>query len=270
MNNKKLIQKLDILASIIKDCGIFAREKQANIQRSYKKDGTVLTEVDLYVSKKIENGINELFPDANFITEESQNVFDEKKLLTFILDPIDGTDAYSQGLPSWAISLGILNKEREPTGSIIYAPRFGVGTDDLFIRLNPGEKPTLNGKKLTVNKKDSNIKMIAMEATCIKKLNFSNYKGGFRVFGSAIIHMLCPIIFDYYQGSVHTSCYVWDVAGAHAILKSIGYDIEYCDGSEFTYDDNLLVDRKKYRMPLYSGSIETRKQFHIILPMMKN
>lgn len=269
MKNNVLIDSLDILTSVVKDCGIFAREKQANSQRTYKKDGTVLTEVDLYISTKIEKSINNLFPNSNFISEESKTSFDNEKDITFILDPIDGTDAYSQGLPSWAISIGILNNQRKPIGAIIYAPRFGIGTDNLLIRLNPGERPTINGKEIIVFPKSINIKMIAMEATCIKKLDFSNYKGGFRVFGSAVIHMLCPIIFNYYQGSVHTSCYVWDVAGAHAVLKSVGFDIEYCDGSPFIYNDKLLIERKKYKMPLYSGSKEIRKKFHIILPQLK-
>ncbi len=101
--------------------------------------------------------------------------------------------------------------------------------------------------------------MVAMEASCLKYLDFSNYKGNFRVFGSAVLHMLSPIIFSHFQASIHTSCYAWDIAGPHAILKSLNNDIEYCNGLPFTYTDDLLINRNKYLYPLFSGSAEARE-----------
>ena len=55
--------KLDALAEEIRKCGEYARMMQTKIHRSYKPDGTVLTETDLEVTNRIVSFIKKLFPD---------------------------------------------------------------------------------------------------------------------------------------------------------------------------------------------------------------
>ncbi|MGD1816129.1 MAG: inositol monophosphatase family protein [Pleomorphochaeta sp.] len=258
-------EKFNILCAVVRSCGIESRNIQSDIKRSYKSDGTVLTKADLYVSSTITEAIKTLFPKANIVNEELEVPFYQNAELTFILDPIDGTDAYSQGLPSWAISLGLLDKDREPIGAIIYAPRFGQGENDLFIKSIKNDKTTINDREVKLENITPPVKMIAMEASSLKILDFSQYKGNIRIFGSAILHMLSPIIFPYFQASVHNSCYVWDVAGPHAVLKNLGLDIEYIDGTPFIYNDDLLINHKKYLMPIVSGNDSCRKELKTIL-----
>ena len=204
---------------------------QSGIHRSYKADGTVLTEADLFVSVQVEKVVKKYFPDSNFITEESKGIFSLKSPFTFVLDPIYGTDAYSQGLPSWAVSLGVLDQNRVPVAAVVYAPRFGVGVDELFLVRKMGMEVALNDEKIPKTDFDEDVKMIAMEVSSIKVLGYSSFKGNFRVFGSAVLHMVNPVAFMHFQASVHNSCYVWDVAGPHAILKGLGLDVEYYVGN---------------------------------------
>jgi myo-inositol-1(or 4)-monophosphatase len=98
--NTVLDQKaLDILAAAVQDAGRQAKQQQMFIHRSYKSDGTVITETDLAISRRILGVVADLFEDVNIISEETLTPFREDAQYTFVLDPIDGTDVYSQGLP---------------------------------------------------------------------------------------------------------------------------------------------------------------------------
>lgn len=254
-NLTEILEKADFkrLCDVVYDCGIFARDKQKNIGRSYKNDGTVVTEIDLKISDIILKTIKELFPFANVLSEECTTPFDDQKDWTFVLDPIDGTDSYSQGMTGWAIALGIL-KHREPVGAIVFAPRFGVGEPELFITLYPNEKPLLNQQPLTLVGQKDEVTMIAMESACYRSLNFAKFTGTIRIFGSEILHLLAPVIFPHIQASVHERCYAWDACAAHAVINSVGMKVEYINGEPFIYSDDMLKHRKPYPLQIVAGT----------------
>lgn len=116
-------KRLDKLANAVEEAGLYAKKQQSKIHRSYKSDGSVITNTDLAISERILSVVSSLFPEANIISEETLTPFDREAPYTFVLDPIDGTDVYSQGMPSWAVALGILDKKRKPVGAYISAPR---------------------------------------------------------------------------------------------------------------------------------------------------
>ena len=244
------------LCSAIRQCGETARANQSIIHRSFKYDGSILTETDLAISDVIVRTIKGLYPDCNVVTEEADlKAFSNDVRYTFILDPIDGTDAYSQGLPAWAVALGILNRERKVCGAIIYAPRFGVGTEDLFICSLPDEDAVyLNGKIHTASEHYDVPRQMMVSSNILNHVDMSNYKGKMRAFGSSIIHLLCPAFISNIDCTINTYCFAWDIASANAIVKKSGLEMCYLDGSEIVYDDRLLIERKEIKMPVIAGS----------------
>jgi myo-inositol-1(or 4)-monophosphatase len=96
---------LDELSEVVRSCGRMAKENQATIHRSYKSDGTVLTETDLAISGKILAVVSRLFPEANIISEETLTPYKEDAPCTFVLDPSTAR-CLLQGLPSWAVAFG--------------------------------------------------------------------------------------------------------------------------------------------------------------------
>ena len=244
------------LCSTIRQCGETARNNQGHIHRSLKYDGSILTETDLAVSDAVIARIRKLYPDCNIISEEIDlHDFRDGARLTFVLDPIDGTDAYSQGLPSWCVSLGILDCERKPCGSIVYAPRFGVGTQDLFICSMPGDgRIFLNGKIHTAPQHYDVPKQLVIGSNILDHFDMSHYRGKLRSFGSGILHLLAPAVFSNLDSTINPYCFAWDVAGAHGILAKTGLRIKYLDGSEVAYDDQLLLERKQIRLPILVGN----------------
>lgn len=244
------------LCSAIRQCGEAARLNQSHIHRSLKSDGSILTETDLAVSDAILGRIRTLYPDCNIITEEIDlKSFREGARYTFVLDPIDGTDAYSQGLPSWCVALGILDSKRKPCGAIIHAPRFGVGAQDLFFCTMPGdERLFMNGKEHKAPQHYDVPRQMIIGSNTMEAMDISKYHGKIRAFGSSILHMVAPVAFSNLDCTTNPLCYAWDVAAAHGVISKSGLTIRYFDGSEIEYDDVLLLERKQIRMPTLVGN----------------
>ncbi len=243
------------LCSAIRQCGEAARANQALIHRSFKEDGSILTETDLAVSEAIIERLRTLYPDCNIISEEIDlHSFVDGRRYTFVLDPIDGTDAYSQGLPAWCVALGILDSNRRPCGAIIYAPRFGCGTQDLFICSIPGdERVFLNGHIHRTPEHYDVPRQLVMGSNILNYVDMKPFRGKIRSFGSSIVHILVPIVFSNMDCTINPYCYAWDVAAGHAIAEKSGMSIRYFNGDEIEYDDRLLIEREQVRMPILVG-----------------
>lgn len=259
---------LDKIAQTVHDAGIYAKKEQNNIHISYKHDGSVLTEVDLAISTQIIETITLLLPEANIINEEIILPLHENAPYTFVLDPIDGTDVYSQGLPCYAIALGLLDEHYTPVGSYISAPRFGVATDSLCVRLDPGKKLLVNGQEFHALDDKDQVRQITISSKGQKHLDFSHYSGKVRTFGSTILHLLSPVLFSGIQASIAHPAFIWDIASAHAVLLSQGMDFTYADGSPFIYDNSFVREREHFRMPLYAGTEKGRTFLREHLPYL--
>ena len=259
-------EKLDILFDKMVQCAQFAKESQKEIIREYKKDGSVLTKADVKISNIIIGTINSLFKECNVISEETITPFNNDAPYTFILDPIDGTDIYSQGLPSFAIALGILDKKRKPVGSMIIAPRFGIGTESLQIRLDPGSTLLVDNKPFVKNEEKDIPKQLTVSSKLQKRLNFTNYKGKVRTFGSSIIPIIAPLIFSNIEGCINQRAYAWDIAASHAVLLSSNLNLVYPDKTPLIYNDDLLINRKVCKDMIYCGSTQCINNMLEVLP----
>ncbi len=264
---------LDLLEKKIIEMGDWAVEMQSKLHVSFKEDLSPVTEVDMTISNEVVSLIKTIFPSEGIISEEEiiKNVGEEE--YTFVLDPIDGTDVYSQGLPSFCISLGILDKNKTPVAAVIYAPRFGKGTKEgLLIRLNPGEKPLINNKELTVahsDEKREKIYQLTLSSSLIKWIDFSRYEGKVRIFGSQILQILSPVLFSNITASINEPCYIWDYAGAHAIVKSLGMELYTPHMDVFTYTPSFL-SRSRAETITYGGYSATIEKLISMCPPIKN
>ncbi|MGI6432472.1 MAG: inositol monophosphatase family protein [Sphaerochaetaceae bacterium] len=245
----------DQVAQLILQMGSYAATEQAHVVRTYKEDGTILTKTDTTINEKISSLLASLFPQANIITEEALRAVNPSAPLTFILDPIDGTDSYSQGLPGWAIALGILDQKRQPIGAMVYAPRWGHNNSTgLFLRQDPYKELLLNDSVLTTNPDRPKIHAYAIASHIIKHCPIQRLDAKIRSFGSNILHMISALSHPYIEGAVSYRCFAWDIAAAHALLSGQGFVVEDEQGAPFTYTDELLVERKSIPGFVFSGT----------------
>lgn len=259
-------EKLSIIAAAVEEAGRIAFEKQHEIHRSFKHDGSVITEADITISHKLTALIKELFPEAGILSEEEELPPKKDAEWTFVLDPIDGTDVYSQGLPAFAVSLGILDSERRPVGAYIAAPRFGVASESLFIRMNPGTEPLLNGEHIELTGNKEKVTEITMGSKAYRYLDFSRFDAKIRILGSTILHLLTLVLFPAMEGSIVFPCYAWDIASSHAVIRHFGMDLSYGDGTLLSYTDEMIYERKPFRSALYAGTGKVRDELIRTLP----
>lgn len=90
---------------------------------SLKADGSVVTQADLEVDRFIHAAVTARFPDHGLLTEETSLVF-EGAPFTWVVDPLDGTNNFSNGLPLWGCSLALLY-QGEPLIGIVDFPALG-------------------------------------------------------------------------------------------------------------------------------------------------
>jgi myo-inositol-1(or 4)-monophosphatase len=90
-------------------------------QASEKDDGSLITESDRWADATIREAIAQQFPDHGVLSEEGNHELPTQDWC-WIVDPIDGTTNFSQGVPLWGISLGLLYRGHPVFGWLDFPP----------------------------------------------------------------------------------------------------------------------------------------------------
>jgi myo-inositol-1(or 4)-monophosphatase len=118
------------------------------VERLQKADGSILTEADLAVQKRIVQSLLAMYPDTVVLGEEMSEheqlqCLDSGKPV-WCLDPIDGTNNFSSGIPYFSMSLALIQRG-EVELALVYDPM----RDELFMTQR-GHGASLNGEPLTL------------------------------------------------------------------------------------------------------------------------
>jgi myo-inositol-1(or 4)-monophosphatase len=250
------IDSIHDVLGYVQTAGQIALEAQRGLtaaDRTLKADGSVLTEIDRRVEDYLTGLIARSYPQANVLGEETVRAYDPAKPYTFCIDPIDGTDVYSQGMPGWCVSVGLLDAAWTPIAGAISAPRW-----DLVLFADLGKPATCNGETIYPPEmpgplsRQSNVMAYSRTHT---QLDWSRYPGKIRSIGSAALHLCFPLLYPAVVGAVEgQGAHIWDIVGAHAIVRSHGFDLAYLGGGEIDYA--LLRDGRPVGDNVLGGSKE--------------
>ena len=106
------------------------------------------TKADTEAEKAILAVLQEAFPDFNIYSEEVGKI-DKKSDYTFVIDPLDGSNNFALGIPTFCVSIGLL-KGDEIIAGVIHHP---ILNHTYFTE--KGKGAWLEGNRLGVNKKSS-------------------------------------------------------------------------------------------------------------------
>jgi len=231
------IESIQNVLSCVNTAGKVALEEQRNIrysEREYKRDDSVVTRADRKVEKFLLEQIVALYPEANILAEETLRAYDATKTYTFAIDPIDGTDVYSQGMPGWCISIGLLDEQFVPIAGLVFSPGL-----ELLVFADVGRRVTVNGVELPLLNSPGSLSgrtNIMVSSRIHRRVNLSGYVGKIRSIGSAALHLCFPLIYQGVSGAVEDAgVHIWDIAGAHAINLAQGFDFELLGGGRVDY-----------------------------------
>jgi myo-inositol-1(or 4)-monophosphatase len=192
----------------------------------------VVTEVDHLCEALVMNAVRKRYPDDAFYAEEIGEVAaagEAKSGRVWIVDPLDGTINYANGIPFFCISIALAAGGR-PVLGVIYDPT----RDETFAGAIDG--PALrNGDTIRVGNKESMEDLVVTLAvggrgTIRKRREALKSIRAHRSMGSAsltLAYVACGRFDVYAQGAGISA---WDVAAAGLIAERAGATVTSLDG----------------------------------------
>lgn len=231
------MQDFEDILSIVKNWVIEIGQIQVN--NLGKKDLSIVTkssaidlvtEIDRLSEEILINRIKENFPGHDILSEEI-GLKDQFSSYRWIIDPLDGTTNYAQGLPIFAISIALEYKSQTVLG-LVYAPLLR----QMFWALK-GQGAFLNEQRLSVNQKSELLQSVLATGfpydRAVHPDNNVNYFShlvpkvrGIRRMGSAA-YDLANVAAGNLDGYWELNLSPWDVAAGALLVEEAGGKVIY-------------------------------------------
>lgn len=242
----ELIRQLGAQAQTLRDTGL-------QVDKKARQD--FVSQADLFVEKEIKSWLKTHCPQDGFLGEESG--LENGNQGTWVLDPIDGTTNYIQGMDYWCISLAYVWQNTLEMG-IIYAP-----DRNEFFFARRGKGAFLNDQRLTLREPDPETVVIGMGRS--SRAPAENYTRAiarvlnagmeYRRFGAGALmlaHVATGQVHAYYEEHMNS----WDaLAGMLLIVEAGGAS------NDFLANDGLLNGNL-----VLAGCIDVQARLSTLLP----
>lgn len=209
------------IENLLRDVGAYQLQGYRNLQQSeiQVKDDTgygksVVTEYDVESERRIFEFISARFPEDSFLGEEHGNVRRDPGRY-WLLDPIDGTTNFTQGVAYWGPTLAICDAQG-PLEGWIYFPAL----DEMY-HARRGEGATMNGHRIRASSVTEYSKLCSVTTTSsCHRLYQLTTPAKHRILGSLVVNMA------YLATGTFAACFcqahVWDIAGGLVIATEAG------------------------------------------------
>ena len=202
--------------SIIRDFGEIEK-----LQVSSKGPGDFVSSADKRTEKILISELQKAQPDYEIITEESGVIAGTKNNCKWIIDPIDGTTNFLNGIPQFAISVGY-EEDNEIKCGVVFDPI----KNEMFIA-EKGNGAYLNNSRIRVSKKNKIEEcLFVMGGKNNIEPNFL-----FRKSGCAALDM-AYVASGRYDGYFQKNLNIWDVAAGILLVKEAGGIVNKIDLSK--------------------------------------
>lgn len=203
------------------------------------------TEADLGSEKIILEILKKEFPEYNIHSEED-GITKNDSDYTFYIDPLDGTNNFTIGIPNFTVSIGLVHKN-EIIAGVVYQPML-----DHTYYAELGGGAYLNDKKIQVN----NINTInrTTVAMCFTYKTDKKHKADIFsaliqaepkriIWNWSVAYDCCLIASGKIEAMTNQKLEIYDWAAGKLIAKEAGAKIIDFDGNEETnmMNDNFIV-----------------------------
>ncbi|MEE8470806.1 MAG: inositol monophosphatase family protein [Dehalococcoidia bacterium] len=237
-------EALDVATAAAREAGQILRTHfRGESQVHFKGRANIVTDVDLRVDESLKSLIKAEYPEHSIISEESEQLRGSSKY-TWIIDPLDGTNNYSFGIPFFSTVIA-LTQDDEVLISVVYDPL----RDELFLA-QKGRGASLNGHPISVSRKTK-----VQEALIGLDLGYVDGKGkrllefisslwpnmyAFRLMGSAALGMAyaaCGRLDLYF----HLLLYPWEIASGQLLVTEAGGEATDWEGRPLGVSENSVI-----------------------------
>lgn len=226
---------LERMLTIAQKGGDIALDLMQNSAPTLKSDRSVLTRADTAVSHLARESLKDLLQTKDHVLideEDTENsrLFDQSALeatpFVWAIDPIDGTIGYSNRMPSFAISIGVL-KELKPWLGVVYFPWF----KEMFYC--DGEQSFFVKDAFTPKKETSRITQVEQSITSqslffgddalIERFGWDFSLCSLVMSACAAIDLCWPAIGR--GAGCFLNAHIWDFAGSWPVFLSAGLNL---------------------------------------------
>ena len=209
----------------------------------------LVTEADHASEKAIIDVITKDHPGHFILSEESGEIIMDSEY-KWIIDPIDGTVNFANGIPICCVSIGL-----EKAGTMIFGSVYNPLMNERYFA-QKGQGATLNDKKISVSDKSEVIKSCLVTGFPYTYLDDPN--GPLQVFekfirkgipvrrlGSAAID-LCWVAAGRFDGFYEHDLQAWDSAAGFLMVEEAGGKITDFKGNYYSpYQPHILATNGK-------------------------
>jgi myo-inositol-1(or 4)-monophosphatase len=229
------------VAAIIREAGEaalgFAR---AGAKRWTKGDNSVVTEADLFIDGFLHERLLALDADIGWLSEETVDTPERlNHERVWIVDPIDGTRAFVEGVPVWVISVALVEHGR-PVFGMIYNP-----TKNEMFEAIEGGGAFLNGRPITASPRLllEGAEIVGPRAM-MEDLDGIGAAIARAPYVYALAYRLASVAANRVDAAVaSTRAKDWDIAAADIIMREAGAVLLEIDGEPPRYNLPAPVHR---------------------------
>jgi myo-inositol-1(or 4)-monophosphatase len=235
---------------IVRQASSFIQQEAALFSRDkieYKDLNNLVSYVDKEAEKLLVAGLQELLPEASFITEEGTTGQEpDPTALNWIIDPLDGTTNFIHGIPVYCVSVG-LARGKELLLGVIHEPSL----NEMFYGWQGGGA-WCNGKNIkisTVPKLED-----ALIATGFPYYRFEKQKRymyilellmqrthGIRRMGAAAVD-LAYVAAGRFDGFYEYNLNSWDMAAGTLLIKEAGGIVtDFKGGDNYLFGGDIIA-----------------------------
>lgn len=219
MNTTKIIEAAKIGGEVIMK---YFGQSLETTQKSSVAD--FRTKADLESENAILNILTSEFPEWNIISEENGEVNNGSEY-TIVIDPLDGTNNFSLGIPNFTVSIAVI-KSQEVIFGLVYLPVM-----KLLYFAEKGKGSFLDQHKLRVNGEsslsNSSISIVSgytggydFSSEITKSLNDQNAKRTLTNWSPAFD--FCLLASGKIEGIIHNNFELYDYAAGKLIATEAG------------------------------------------------
>ena len=222
-----LADRLAVMEGVARRAGALALHYFLNRDQLLIETKRVLTDMvsqaDREVEDLIRDEIKAAYPEDAFLGEE-YGLEPGSSALTWVVDPIDGTAPYLNGLPGWCISIGLMDRDGPLLGAI-YVPVL----DEMFLG-GRGLGTPLNGQPVRVTDRfDLSTGLLGVGTNDrVPAARVGQLYGDLAADGIAHVRygsgalMLAYVAAGRLVGYCEPRMSVWDCLAAYALIEAAG------------------------------------------------
>ncbi|MDR1860189.1 MAG: inositol monophosphatase [Bacteroidales bacterium] len=250
MNLQELCEKT---AEVAREAGRFIRSERRFIRSDdvqLKSKASLVTYVDKQSEKFLVEQLQQLLPQAGFITEEGTATTCGQQW-NWVIDPLDGTTNFVHDIFPHSVSIGLLCDNVPVLGAV-----YEIGHDEMFTAWQGGGA-WLNGRRISVSKADRHEDVLLatgfpyynfeLLGQYLKLLEFFMIETqGMRRMGSAAVDMAyvaCGRFDGFFEHALHP----WDIAAGIILVQEAGGRIsDFKGGNNHLFGKEIVASNAAY------------------------